>query len=316
MFWNQIIKRLNDRRDRNMNKKFLVTFISCIITIAIIISSCSKSADNAETTSEKRGIPVKVIKVQPQSFVEQIQIVGTAKAFEDVKISAEEGGVIKQWLKSKGSYVQKGEIIALLKDEVILGSYEAAKAQYEIAELNLQKQQKVYEQQGISELQYKTLLYNRDAAKANLEIMKARWERTQIKSPVNGILENRFFEEGEYAPPATPLARVVNTSLIKIFAEIPELISHDVRVGMQARIVFDAFPADTFSGTVTFVGSTVSPANRSMPIEIILANPKRTIKPEMISKILLQKRIKKQAILVNEDYIQLVDRQRQIVYVV
>jgi hypothetical protein len=52
---------------------------------------------------------------------------------------------------------------------VIRASYEAAAAQYKLAQLNYEKQKQVFNDQSISEIQYKSAEFNRDAAQANLQ---------------------------------------------------------------------------------------------------------------------------------------------------
>jgi membrane fusion protein (multidrug efflux system) len=242
-------------------------------------------------------------------------VAGTVKAYEDVNVSPEEGGVVKEWKVKKGERVKRGDLIVVLRDEVIKASCEAAEAQYKMAELNLEKQQKVFDQQGISELQFKNLQFSRDAAKANAELMKARWERTQLRSPIDGVVDNTIPNEGEFAPPGVPIARIVNTSTIKIQAEVPELYSGTVRLGAPAIVTFDAAPGDTLRAKVTFVGSTVSAANRTLSVEIALSNPSGRLKPEMIAKVTLLRETKPNALLVSENIIQLVDRDRTVVYV-
>jgi RND family efflux transporter MFP subunit len=190
-----------------------------------------------------------------------------------------------------------------------------AEAQYNMAELNARKQKEVYDQQGISELQYKNLLYGRDAAKANAELMKARYERTRLRSPIDGVLEDTFVDEGEFCAPGMPIARVVNTSRVKVQAEVPEHFANSFRVGAGARMTFDAAPGDTIRATISFTGSTVSPINRSLTVEILVPNEHGKLKPEMIAKVLLERESKANAIMISENVIQLVDRDRQIVFV-
>lgn len=285
-----------------------------ILLTGVFFSSCKKSA-NENNGQRIQPANVRLEIVRPAKLVDAIQVAGTVKAYEDVNLSPEEGGVVKEWKVKKGQHVKKGDLVVVLKDEVIRASYEAAEAQYRMAELNLAKQKEVFDQQGISELQYRNLEYTRDAAKANFELMKARWERTQLRSPFDGVVDNTIPNEGEFAPPGMPIARIVNTSMIKIQAEVPELYSGTVPVGTQAVISFDALPGDTLRGRVSFVGSTVSTANRTLVVEIILPNPYRKLKPEMVAKVNLLRESKSNAILVSENIIQLVDRDRTIVYV-
>lgn len=292
----------------------LSTTLLLFIFTATSFMSCKKN-ETAAVTQKIQPVNVTVQQMKPSQMIDGLQVSGTVKAFEDVMMSPEEGGIVKEWKKKRGDRVKKGDLIVVLKDEVVKASYEAADAQYKMAQLNVEKQQSVYEQQGISELQYKNMVYGRDAAKANADLMNARWERTKLRSPINGIVDNTVPNEGEMAPPGIPIARVVNLETIKIQAEIPEMYSGAIKVGTSASVMFDAVQGETLTGKVTFVGSTVSAANRTMAIEILLPNPHGKLKPEMVAKVNLIRQKKNDAILVSENIVQLVDRDRYIVYV-
>lgn len=285
-----------------------------LLVIAALIPSCRNSG-NPGDAKKVQPIPVRVKVLQPMPLVDGVVVAGTVKAYEDAMLSPEEGGVVKEWKVKKGQYVRRGDLIVVLKDDVIKASYEAAEAQNRMAELNFDKQRKVFDEQGISELQFKSIQYSRDAAKANADLMKARWERTQLRSPIDGIVDNTIPNEGEFAPPGVPLARVVNTSVIKIQAEVPELYSGSIATGATGIMTFDALPGDTLRGKVSFIAPTVSAANRTMQIELILSNPLRKLKPEMVAKVKLLRESKAEAILVPEEVIQLVDRDRIIAFV-
>jgi membrane fusion protein (multidrug efflux system) len=300
-----------------MNNKTRILITILVLLAGFMLSSCRKGEDNNALKIQPVDVKIEIIK--PTRLVDAIQVAGTVKAFEDVSISPEEGGVIKEWKVKKGSRIKRGDLIVVLKDEVIKAGYDAAEAQYRMAELNVEKQQKVFDQQGISDLQMKNLQYGRDAAKANSDLMKARWERTQIRSSIDGVVENtamgNLINEGEFAPPGVPLVRIVNNSMVKIQVEVPELYSGTLPLGIPAVITFDALPGDTLRGRVSFVSSTVSAANRTMQVEIVLPNPFRKLKPEMVAKVKLLREIKNNAILASENIVQLVDRDRIIVYV-
>ncbi|MBI3005986.1 MAG: efflux RND transporter periplasmic adaptor subunit [Ignavibacteriales bacterium] len=285
-------------------------------SLLFALESCNNSeAKQDEAAPAKPALSVRVLEVAPQPLVDAIHVSGIVKAHDDVMVSPEEGGVVKEWKVRKGQWVAKNEILVVLKDEVMKASYDAADAQYKMAELNAEKQENVYKEQGISELQYKNTLYARDAAKANADLMKARWDRTRIKSPVAGILDDYYYDAGEFAPPAVPIAHVVNINSLKILAEIPERHAGTVAVRTPAQVTFDAFPGDTLSASVNFVGSTVNASNRTLPVEIFINNPGQKLKPEMIAKVKILRSSKKNALLISANVVQLVDRGRNIVFV-
>lgn len=278
----------------------------------------NNGADNDQASnhhSETEPVAVRVQELKPVHFDVTMQVTGIVKAFEDVHLSPEEGGVVQTWKARKGQYVKKGEIIAVLKDEVIRASYAAAEAQYKLAQLNYEKQEKIYPEESISEIQYKSAEYNRDVAKAQAELMKARWERTQIRSPINGVLDDRLVEEGEFAPPAVPMAHLVNISVVKILAALPEMQAGSITLGAPVSVTLDAVPGDTLAGKISFVGKTVSPTNRTLPVEINLDNRHGKLKPEMVARVRVILASKDNALLLSENTILQVDRNKLIVYV-
>ncbi len=295
----------------NSTTRVLAAFL---MLSALLLSSCGKQ-ETASNGDKVQPVNVRVEIMKASRLTDAIQVAGTVKASEDANLSPEEGGVVKEWKARKGQSVKKGDLVIVLKDEVLKAGYDAAFAQLKMAELNLEKQRKVFDEQGISELQLKNMEYTRDAAKANADLMKARWERTQIRAPFDGIVDNIIPNEGDFAPPGVPVARIVNTATVKIQADIPEMYSGSVSIGSTGIVTIDALPGDTLRGNVSFVGSTVSSANRALQIEIVIPNPYRKIKSEMVAKVKVIRETKPNALLVSENIVQLVDRDRTVVYV-
>lgn len=301
-----------------MKQVKVIVGILLAVGLSVLVVACGKSDaktnGNAEA-HEQQAVTVRVQEVQLVPYTEVLNATGIVKAYEDVMLSPEEGGVIKEWKVEKGQRITKGQVLAVLKDDILQASYDAALAQYKLAELNYSKQEKIYSEQAISEMQLKSSEYNRDAAKAQADLMLARLERSKLRSPINGILNDRFVDEGEFAPPAVPVAHLVNVSSVKVVADVPERYAGSVTVGAQVRVMVDAIGADTLVSKVSFVGAAVSPNNRTLPVEIIIPNPHQRLKPEMVARVQIIRSQRQAAILVSESIIQQVDRNKLVVYV-
>ncbi|MBI4418257.1 MAG: efflux RND transporter periplasmic adaptor subunit [Ignavibacteriales bacterium] len=286
---------------------------------ALVLISCGQSDARPGNTGESPepvlAISVQVEEVHLSPFTDAVRATGIVKGRDDVMLSPEEGGVIKEWLVAKGDPIHAGQIIALLKDEVLEAGYKAALAQYKLAELNVEKQREVYLQKGISELQFRNLEYTRDAAKAQADLAKARLERTRLRSPIDGVLNDRFVDQSEYTPSGVPVAHIVDARAVKIFAEISERLAGGLAVGMPATIMPDAFPGDTIEGRISYVGAAVSASNRTIPVEILIPNPGKKLKPEMIARVNIIRSDTARAILVDERVLLLVDRGTVVVFV-
>ncbi len=300
----------------NASKKLQVTLAATLHCLALV--GCgNSSADEAATRTNNtaRAVRVEVQEVQPRPFIETLQLSCSIKAFEDILVAPEEGGTVKEWKFEKGARIRKGETIVCLNDDVLKPSYESALAQYHSAELTFEKQRKVYTEQAVSEWQLKTTEFTRDAAKAQAELMRARWERTRIKSPIDGILDDRYVDAGEMAPPGVPIARIVNIRNVKALVNVPERYAGRIRVGAPIRLTVLAYPGELFEGRITYIGAAISPDNRTFPVEAVLPNADAKLKPEMIAKVELALSVQTNALLIEEGIIQQVDRNKFVVYV-
>ena len=297
----------------------LILVLAASAALMVSIQACKKSAagetDQGKKPTNGQAVNVKVMDITPHSFAERIRVTGSLASYDDIMVPAEEGGRLIEWKAAKGALVTKGQIIAKLDDAVIHAAYDAANAQYQLADLNYTKQKKVFEEQAISELQMKSFEYQRDAAKAGADLAKARWDKSFIKSPINGILNNRFVDEGEMIGPGMSVAHVVSTARLKIVAGVPERYAGAFRNGDAVRFTLDAFPTETFSGKVIFVGSAVAKDNRSIPVEVQVTSSSARLKPDMIASMDIMLTAKPDCIVVPEDYVQQVDKGINVVYV-
>ena len=300
-----------------MKKISILALTLALAGAAAALSSCGKSegAEQTGTKDSSQAVTVKTETVAAQKFTETIHLTGTLAAFDDITVPAEEGGRLVKWDVPRGGHVKKGQVIARIDDALLRAGYDAANAQYQIAEMNAMKQAQVYKEQGISEFQIRSIEYQRDAAKAGADLSKARLEKCAIKSPVNGTLDYQFIDAGEMVGPGMPAARVVDVSRLKILAGVPERYAGSFRVGDQVRFTVDAFPGQTFAGRLTYVGAAVSKDNRAIPVEVTVTGGGGKLKPDMIANMTIELATRTDVIAVREDYLQQVEKGRFVLFV-
>ena len=285
---------------------------------ALFVSGCGESSagnEKNETASNEQAVHVSVLELAPGKFSQTLRLTGNVESEDDVMIPAEEGGKVVKWIADRGDRVGAGQIIARLDSGVMKASFDAANASYKLAEVTYQKQKKVFEEQGISELQLKTFEYQRDAAKAQADLTRSRFEKTIIRSPIAGTLNDRFVDEGEMAAPGTPIAHVVSSSRLKITAGVPERYAGRIKVGDEVSFTIDAFAGEVFTGRVSFVSPAVNVNNRTIPVEIRIGSGGGKIKPEMIADLRVSLQSTDESIAIPSDYVQEVDINEHVVYV-
>ena len=293
----------------NKKQKFknLILLILISVSLLFLFLSCGKAdgteKENNSDQKEKSSVYVKTVTLKSQPYTDYLELLGVAKAFYQANLSSDEGGKIKEFNKDKGSFVKEGDVILVIDNDVLKANMDAAKAQYEKAENNFKRQEELYNQKVTSELQYLNQKYERDAALANFNLIKARYEKTFIKAPFTGVVDKKFAEVGETVLPSAPIVSVVSMYNIKVEAGVPENYVNQVKVGDDVKVVFKDLEGITYNEKISFVGSTISTDNRTFPIEIHIKNSDGKIKPELSSKVYIQRSNYDSAIVIPEEVV-------------
>ena len=125
------------------------------------------------------------------------------------------------------------------------------------------------------------------AAAARLKLLEIRLGNTTVRAPISGIFDEQYLEAGEMAVAGAPLVGIISTERVKIIGGVPERYSLSVQLGDSAWITIDILPDRRFAGRISFLGSAVDADSRTFPIEVILKNPGRQIKPRMLANLQL-----------------------------
>src|SRR5690606_12339018 len=109
------------------------------------------------------------------------------------------------------------------------------------------------------------------AAEANLQNAEAELERTEVRAPVDGIVQDPLATVGDMLGAGTPCATVVQLDPMVFAGAVPEVNIGHARLGMPATIT--TVTGNTFDGKVSFIASSADPATRTFAVEIEFPNP-------------------------------------------
>lgn len=276
-----------------------------VLALAGGVAGCGNREADAEDTSAAefvRVINVETTEIESRPFVDEIQLTASVRANQDVQVSAEESGKIREIFVDKGAHVRAGEAIVKIDDGLLSSQVDQARAQAELASQTWDRRKRLYEEDQVgSEIAYLEAKFAAEQTAANLKGLENRLARTTVRAPFDGVLDERMVEVGSMVSPGMVVARVVDLDPVKVTAGVPERFAADVHEGAVAQITFDVFPGETFKAPVGYVGSTVNVQNRTFPVEVVLPNPKGLIKPEMVANVSVARRDLKDAVVVPQD---------------
>lgn len=108
-----------------------------------------------------------------------------------------------------------------------------------------------------------------------------------IPSPISGIVDQRNVVLGESVNPDKNLLHVVDVSTLIVQAEVYEEDIAKIGMNQTARVHLLAYPDETFTGKITYIGQAIDPQRRTLPAWITVRNTKNKIKPEMFGNVAL-----------------------------
>jgi RND family efflux transporter MFP subunit len=266
--------------------------VTAATLLALAGTGCgSPEASGTENTaggeaSYVKTVNVEVLNIETAEFTSYIRLTAAVEAYEDVVVSSQESGVIERIIADKGSSVRAGQPIAKIDDEILSAQVDESRASASLAGERYERQRQLWEDEGIgSEIAFLQTKFEAQSADARLAFLEARLARHTIKSPITGLLDDRYVDVGEIVAPGTPVARVLTVDRLKVVGGVPERFGPYVREGGAAILDFDVLPGASIEGTIAFVGAAVDPQNRTFPIEILLDNPGGRLKPQMVANV-------------------------------
>ncbi len=121
-------------------------------------------------------------------------------------------------------------------------------------------------------------------AKAVLALAQHKVSYCYIKSPISGELASRLTEPGQVVAAGQALGEVVNLASVYFKGDISETELAGIKQRQRVRVVVDAQPGKTFTGTVARIYPAGSALSRNFPVRIEIDSATKLIKPGMFAR--------------------------------
>ncbi len=290
------------------------------------IVALEKEVEKAGGASAAKAILVGIDTIQTETFTHYIELQGKVESESVSYITPRAGGgQVRAIYINRGDRVKKGQLILQLDNTLIKQSAAAAtqnietlKSQAALAKSVYEKQKNLWEQNIGSEIQLMTAKTNADAMSSQLKaameqlgMVKDQLAFTSIYSDVDGVAEEVNVKVGElFMGPGQ--IKIVNTTKLKLTAQVPENYAGKVKVGTELTLTFPDIQK-TINNKVNVLGNVIDPLNRSFYIESKLPVD-NNFRPNLLAQVKIKDYEKKDAISIPVNLLQN-DEKGKFVYV-
>lgn len=272
---------------KKISKIWILLGIIAIVAIAVWLLSGSK---------KKEEVTFKTEKVAPANIQNSITATGTIEPVTSVTVGTQVSGIVSKLYVDYNSVVRKGQVIAELDRTNLLSELNTAKANLSSArsslnyqQANLNRYSELYKKGLVSADDYEAaqLSYRQSkeqVATANESVRRAQTNLgyATITSPIDGVVLSKSVEEGQTVAASfnTPELFKIAQDLtnMRVVADVDEADIGDVKEGERVTFTVDAYPDDTFEGSVTQVRQEATTTNNVVTYEVVISAPNAQLK--------------------------------------
>jgi len=268
-------------------KRGIITVVLIIVVIGAIawVLNNNKKKNDAQTALVSQGsgaISVRIAPVKKQPVDLDFSVNGNFIPKQELNFLSENAGRVTKIYVEEGDRVSKGQILAHIDAEIINTDRETAQAALENAIKDENRYSSSFKTGGVTQQQLDQAKLATRNARLRLQSSARRVSDANIKAPINGIINKKYIEVGAFVTAqGTQLFEIVDVSKLKLKVNVNEGQVANLKTGDPAQIKSNVFPADNFSGKITFIAPKAD-ATLNFPVEIeVENNHKNTIKAGM-----------------------------------
>ena len=274
-------------------KKLRISKIWIAVIVIVVIAVAAWALSGGKKEEE---INFKEEAVKTETLQNSVTATGTIEAVTSVTVGTQVSGIVNKLYVDYNSQVKKGQVIAELDKTNLLSELNTAKANLASAQsslnyqtANMERYKTLYKKGLVSADEYENALLTYRQAKEQVASSKENVQRAQtnlgyatITSPIDGTVISKSVEEGQTVAASfnTPELFTIAKDLtnMQVVANVDEADIGNVKEGDRVTFTVDAYPDDTFEGTVKQVRLEATTTNNVVTYEVVISAPNADLK--------------------------------------
>jgi membrane fusion protein (multidrug efflux system) len=258
---------------------------------------------------------VEAIKPTIDTAVERITAVGSLRAAESVVLRPELAGRIEQVHFEEGQTVAEGEPLFTLDGSLVRADVREWEANVALSRREADRAKDMVARKLAPQNELDAKRAQHTVNEARLSSAKTRLAKTVIRAPFRGVVGLRQVSPGAYVDIGDELVTLTQIDPIKLDFRMPETLLARVANGQHVAVSVDAFPNDSFQGTVYAIDPQLDAAGRSVQLRATVANDDGRLRPGLFARVVLELTARENALMVPEQALW-PQGEKQFVYVV
>ncbi|WP_305907798.1 efflux RND transporter periplasmic adaptor subunit [Methylomarinum sp. Ch1-1] len=253
------------------------------------------------SSAAEQGVPVRVAPVERMSRGQQLSLPGEITTQRISQISSRVDAMVVEVKVEEGSYVEQGDVLIRLDDQLTRFDLERSIAALEEARAQLQESKR---QRGefsrligdkfIAKTSYEAAQSKVRISAAVVKRLQAERQRFQellnrhvIKAPFSGVISEKLVEVGQWVKVGNSVLTLVDNHHLRVEVDVPQRYFSRLSTDTDVVIVPDALPAQKLTTKVSHIIPVANATSHYFPVHIDIDSESLTLAPGMTVRVKL-----------------------------
>ncbi len=259
--------------------------LGCLTLFLILLGCSSEEQQAAAEVAPQKLIRVQTLHAAFSDLQEEFTLPGSLEAWQDLLQAAEVAGPVEWVGPDEGDKVRPGEELVRIDSLALQAARDSALSNFQLCKKTLERQKRLVEEQLVSTQEYEVASSALEMASASLRSAEIMLAKGSLKATLDGLLEERYVEAGEYVKVGAPLVRVVQIDQLKVNVDVPEKDVQFLHKGDRIKVVsaeISGLEHLAIQAEITHIAYVADPVTRTYRVRLKVDNRGGGLRPGMI----------------------------------
>lgn len=255
-----------------------------VAAVALLLAGCSRqSASKASASTQPPPIAAVAAPVENRVLPRILEVTGALAADESADIASERDGQVASVHVERGTYVEKGAVLATLDTREARAQLDQARANLAWAKAEVERYAELRRKQVVAKAEDQRKHTDLDLAASALALAEKGFEDCTIRAPFSGVVTEKKISAGAFVRRGQAICGLVKIDPLRAELAIPEIAVPAIKVGQRAVLAVQSFPGRSFDAVVRYIGPSLRSETRTLVVEAVVPNPQHVLKPGLFA---------------------------------
>ncbi len=253
---------------------------AALLSGTFLLAGCSRpGSSKAAASMAPPPIAAVAVPVESRVLPRILEVTGALAADESADVASERDGQVATVRVERGTYVEKGAVLATLDEREAKAQLDQARANLAWTSSEVERYAELRRKQVVAKAENQRKGTDLDLAKAALALAEKGFSDCTIRAPFSGVVTEKKISAGAYVRRGQAICGLVKIDPLRAELAIPELAVPAIKVGQKARLAVQSFPDRAFDAVVRYIGPSLRTEARTLVVEAVVPNAGHVLKP-------------------------------------